>query len=67
MSRRFLPCHAPGHAATAPSRMLSPGSGTREGSVTSCTVPRPEHRGHAPAAVLGEKASESRLPAAESG
>ncbi len=59
MSRRFLPCQAPGQAATAPSRMLSDGSGTSVCSVTSCTVPSPEHSGHAPAAVFGEKASES--------
>ena len=59
MSRRFLPCHAPGHAAMAPSRMLSEGSGTREDSVTVCAIPRPWHSGQAPAAVLGENASES--------
>ncbi len=59
MSRRFLPCHAPGQAATAPSRMDSDGSGTSDSSVTRCTRPMPWHSGQAPAGVLGEKASES--------
>ena len=59
MSRRFLPCHAPGQAAIAPSRMLSEVSGTSEDSVTVCAIPRPWHSGQAPAAVLGENASES--------
>jgi hypothetical protein len=63
MSRRLLPYQAPGQAAIAPSRMLSDGSGTRESSVTRWTRPRPEHSGQAPAAVLGEKASESSLAA----
>jgi hypothetical protein len=45
--------------------MLKDGSGTSEDSVTVCAVPRPWHSRHAPAAVLGEKASESSwvLPA----
>ncbi len=59
MSRRFLPCHAVGQAAMAPSRTLREGSGTMEASLTVCETPRPWHSGHAPAAVLGEKASES--------
>lgn len=62
MSRRFLPCQAPGHAAMAPSRIVSDGSGTSDRSVTVCATPRPWHTGHAPAAVLGEKASESSRP-----
>src|SRR5680860_692196 len=63
MSRRFLPCHAPGHAVTAPSRMVRLGSRTRESSVTVCAVPSPWHAGHAPIAVLGEKESDSSLAA----
>ncbi|MCY1235427.1 hypothetical protein D9M72_480420 [compost metagenome] len=59
MSRRFLPCHAPGQAAMAPSAMLSEVSGTREDSLTVWAMPRPWHTGQAPAAVLGENASES--------
>ena len=39
MSRRFWPCHAPGHAATARSRMVSDGSGTSSASVTRWTTP----------------------------
>ena len=60
MSRRFLPCQAPGQEAIAPSAMLREGSGTREASVTSCSTPSPWQTGQAPTAVLGEKASESR-------
>ena len=60
MSRRFLPCQAPGQAAMAPSRMLRLASGTSSGSVTVCEMPRPWHTGQAPVAVLGENASESR-------
>lgn len=67
MSRRFLPCQAPGQAAMAPSPMESAGSGTRDCSVTRWTVPRPWHSGQAPAAVLGEKASESSRSAVPSG
>ena len=63
MSRRFLPCQAPGQAAIARSRMLSEGSGTSESSVARCTRPSPWHSGQAPATVLGEKASESSRPA----
>ena len=59
MLRRLAPCQAPGQAAIAPSRMLSDVSGTSSSSVTSCTTPRPWQRGHAPAAVLGEKDSAS--------
>ena len=59
MSRRFLPSQAPGQEAIARSRMLSEGSGTIDCSVARCTRPRPWHSGHAPATVLGEKASES--------
>ena len=59
MSRKFLPSQAPGQAATAPSRMLSEGSGTTEASLTSNVTPTPEQRGQAPAAVAVEKASES--------
>ena len=59
MSRRFLPCQAPGHAAMAPSRMVRAGSGTRDSSLTVCATPRPWHPGQAPAAVFGENASES--------
>src|SRR5271168_4883283 len=62
MSRRFLPCHAPGQEATAPSAMLLLRSGTREASVTSCTTPWPWQTGQAPATVFGENASESSLP-----
>ncbi len=47
----------------APSRMLSAVSGTREDSVTVCAMPSPWHSGHAPAAVFGEKASESSAAA----
>ena len=54
-----MPCHAPGHAAIAPSRMVSAGSGTSDASVASCTRPSPWHCGHAPAGVFGENASES--------
>ena len=56
MSRRFLPCQAPGQAAIAPSRMLSDGSGTSDASVTLWRVPSPWHSGQAPAAVFGENA-----------
>ena len=59
MSRRFWPCHAGGHAATARSRMVSVSSGTIECSVASYTRPSPWHVGHAPAGVFGENASES--------
>jgi hypothetical protein len=59
MSRRFWPCQASGHAATAPSRMLSDGSGTSVSSVTRWIRPRPWHSGQAPTAVFGENASES--------
>ena len=62
MSRKFLPSHAPGHAAIAPSQMDRLGSGTIDSSVGLCTVPVPWHSGHMPAVVLGEKASESSLP-----
>ena len=48
-----------GQAAIAPSRIDSEGSGTSSSSVVRCTRPRPWHSGHAPAAVFGEKASES--------
>ena len=58
-SRRFFACHAPGHAAIAPSRMVSDGSGTRLDSVTVCATPRPWHCGHAPLTVLRENESES--------
>ena len=57
MLRRFAPCQAPGHAAIAPSAMLSDGSGTIRSSATSCTTPRPWHSGQDPAAVLAENAS----------
>lgn len=67
MSRRFLPCHAPGQAVIAPSRMLSDGSATSVSSVTVRATPTPWHSGHAPATVLGEKASESSLVAKPSG
>ena len=60
MSRRFLPCHAPGQAAMAPSRMLSEVSGSSDASLTVCAMPSPWHSGQAPAAVLGENASESK-------
>ncbi len=60
MLRRFAPCQAPGHAAIAPSRMLREGSGTISSSLTSCSSPRPWHRGQAPATVLGENASAGR-------
>ena len=63
MSRRFLPCQAPGQAAIAPSRMLRVGSGTREPAVTVCAMPSPWHCGQAPAAVFGEKESDSRRTA----
>ena len=62
MLRRLAPCHAPGQAAIAPSRMLSEVSGTRRSSATSCTTPRPWHCGQAPAAVLGENDSASSRP-----
>ena len=58
-SRRFFPCQAPGHAAIAPSLIDREGSGTSSSSVVRCTRPSPWHSGHAPAAVFGEKASES--------
>ena len=67
MSRRFWPCHAPGHAATARSRMVSDGSGTSRSSVTRWALPRPWHSGHAPTAVLGENQSESMTSVAPSG
>ena len=41
------------------SRMVSDGSGTIVPSVTRWIRPSPWHSGHAPTAVLGEKASES--------
>ncbi|MDI2021155.1 hypothetical protein PJL18_01673 [Paenarthrobacter nicotinovorans] len=43
----------------APSLMLRDVSGTRDSSLTVWATPRPWHSGHAPAAVFGEKASES--------
>lgn len=63
MSRRFLPCQAPGHAAIAPSRIDSDGSGTMSSSLVRCICPSPWHSGHAPTAVFGEKASESSCSA----
>ena len=62
MSWKFLPSHAPGHAAIAPSSMDSDGSGTIDCSVGAWTVPVPWQVGHIPAAVLGEKWSESSRP-----
>lgn len=59
MSRRFLPCHAPGQAAIAPCRIDSSGSGTRSSSLVRWMRPMPWQDGQAPAAVLGEKESES--------
>ena len=59
MSRKFLPSQAPGQAATAPSRMLSDGSGTTEDSLTAKVTPTPWQCGQAPAGVLAENASES--------
>ena len=59
MLRRFAPCHAPGQAAMAPSRMVSDASGTISASVASWASPSPWHSGQAPAAVLGENASAS--------
>ena len=41
MSWKFLPAHAPGQAAMAPSSMESEGSGTMEASVGSWTTPVP--------------------------
>ena len=67
MSRRFWPCQAPGHAATAPSRMVSDGSGTSVSSVTWWILPRPWHSGHAPTAVFGENASESSRSVSRAG
>ena len=62
MSWKFLPSHAPGQAAMAPSSIDSEASGTIDASVGAWTVPVPWHVGHMPAAVLGEKWSESRRP-----
>jgi hypothetical protein len=67
MSRRFCPCHAPGQAAIARSRMLSDGSGTSVSSVTVCTLPSPWHSGQAPTAVFGENQSESITSVAPGG
>ena len=67
MSRRFCPCQAPGHAATARSRMLSDGSGTSVSSVTRWIFPSPWHSGHAPIAVLGLNQSESMTSVAPGG
>ncbi len=47
----------------APSRMVRPVSGTRDASLTACATPSPWHCGQAPAAVFGEKASESSCAA----
>ena len=56
MSRRFWPCQAPGQAATAPSRMVSDGSGTRVCSVTWWIRPRPWHsRAGTDRGVRGER------------
>ena len=60
MSRRFLPCQAPGQEAIAPSAMLLAGSGTSDASVTWWICPWPWHSGQAPATVFGENESESR-------
>ncbi|MGP9683211.1 hypothetical protein [Brachybacterium sp. AOP3-A1-3] len=62
MSRKFLPSHAPGHAAIAPSAIESESSGTIEDSVGSRSTPAPWQRGQAPSGVFGEKKSEVRRP-----
>ena len=67
MSRRFWPCHAPGQAATARSRIVSEGSGTSVSSVMWCTVPSPWHSRQAPTAVFGENQSESITSSASGG
>ena len=61
--RRFLPCQAPGHDTTAPSRRDSEVSGTIRSSATSWVTPSPWHSGQAPDAVLGENASAARCAA----